>query len=486
MIPWIVFAVGACLRAAMMLNVKSLWGDEFYSLDYALGPEPWHVLRFCFSANHPPVYYWFLRVSSQIFGESDIAFRLMSFIPGILMTPVVYALAARLLDKRTALWAALFVAVSPYYLQMSNEVRSYSLVGLMTCVAWLCYLRVAESGASFARKAAYVAAVSSMVYIEHIAMFPALAMMLWVFWKKPPLRRTQVLALGLMAPWAALMVYQAVYYENVLIVGRVMEYFRFGWQLKKVAGIFWHMLGGYRYAMMTVPDILHSLRADGAFIARGSAAFVFSILAITGFVAMFREKGRAMKYAAGTFLIPFVIFLFLYPIRLDARYMTIGAPALFIALAYAVSRLKPRLLSMAVGALFILFSLGESAYAISLKTDVVHKEDLRGMIRYTLESADEDTIVIMGKQEMEYYSRQLKMPIRAKVVESTDFLDKSGALPSAGKIWILKTVNMHPDVTERIVAEDAGYLVRLGFVPAGHKQIGGENSLCIVYYFQRV
>jgi mannosyltransferase len=81
---------------------------------------------------HPPLYFLMLRFAQWIFGDAEWALRLPSAIAGWLCIPAIYLLGRRLYSEREGLIAALFLAVlwAPVY--YSQEVRSYSIVILLS------------------------------------------------------------------------------------------------------------------------------------------------------------------------------------------------------------------------------------------------------------------------------------------------------------------------------------------------------------------
>ncbi len=68
----------------------------------------------------------------RIFGDSETAIRSLSALFGILLVWLVYQIAVRLFDRRTALIATFFVAINPFLIYYSQEARMYEMLAALT------------------------------------------------------------------------------------------------------------------------------------------------------------------------------------------------------------------------------------------------------------------------------------------------------------------------------------------------------------------
>jgi len=166
---WLVLvlvALGAFLRF-YRLGAQSLWIDEVLTIQAAelggdLGPReffaniqgPLHALIIHFAAMASP---------------SARALRSVSAVLGTALIPVSYALGRTLVDRVTGLVAAVLVAVSPFAIWYSQEIRNYSLLMLFSGVATVVVWRVVtEPKRSWAP---YVLAAAVCVYSNLSAAF---------------------------------------------------------------------------------------------------------------------------------------------------------------------------------------------------------------------------------------------------------------------------------------------------------------------------
>ena len=127
-ILWIVLlALG--LRLAR-LAFQPLWWDEGWSLYFAT-TDVGAMLNLTAVDIHPPLYYLLLHLWTLLLGPSPLAVRLLSVLVGTATVPLLYATGRRLLGERGGLLAALLLAISPFHVYYSQEVRMYGLVTLL-------------------------------------------------------------------------------------------------------------------------------------------------------------------------------------------------------------------------------------------------------------------------------------------------------------------------------------------------------------------
>lgn len=110
---------------------QSLWLDEAITA-VAVKSDTFVGLITKFSPGdfHPPLYYLFLKLWTNLFGYSEIALRIPSVIFGVLTIFVVYKIGKKLFNEKTGLVAALLIATNPLAIYYSQEARMYSLAAL--------------------------------------------------------------------------------------------------------------------------------------------------------------------------------------------------------------------------------------------------------------------------------------------------------------------------------------------------------------------
>jgi 4-amino-4-deoxy-L-arabinose transferase-like glycosyltransferase len=192
------------------LSFQPLWWDEGWSVFFATS-DVGSLLRLTAVDIHPPFYYLVLRAWVALFGPSPVALRLLSVLIGALSVPLLYATGRRLWGGNVGLMAALLLALSPWHVYYSQEVRMYGLVTLL-CLAALFFAVDAESQ-RWSRRAwlGYVVAATAALHTQYYAGFFLLALNLVVLgrwlWKRSEPRRlvpwvsAQIAAAVLFLPW---------------------------------------------------------------------------------------------------------------------------------------------------------------------------------------------------------------------------------------------------------------------------------------------
>jgi mannosyltransferase len=128
----------AASLALLFLGSKSLWLDEAISVAIARSgwSDLWNILAHG-EANMSLYYillHWWLN-----FGQNETIIRGLSVVCAVLTVPVAFVLGSRLFNKKVGLAAALLLAVSPFFIEYSQEARSYSLVLLLSTLSTLLF-----------------------------------------------------------------------------------------------------------------------------------------------------------------------------------------------------------------------------------------------------------------------------------------------------------------------------------------------------------
>lgn len=108
------------------LGAESLWYDETVSVHLAGKSLP-ALIAHTAGDIHPPGYYLLLHAWTRLAGSSEFAVAFLSLFFGLLLVAMAYRLAVRTFGPAAALPAAFLVAISPYNLWYSQEVRMYTL-----------------------------------------------------------------------------------------------------------------------------------------------------------------------------------------------------------------------------------------------------------------------------------------------------------------------------------------------------------------------
>ncbi len=127
----IIICVGSFLRIYKLSN-QSFWIDEAAAIQKSSKlPSLDNFKSWVIPWMSPPFYNLLLHFWIILFGESEFAVRSLSVIFGILTILVVYFVGADLFNKRTALFSSLILAISPFHIAFSQDVKMYALLSFL-------------------------------------------------------------------------------------------------------------------------------------------------------------------------------------------------------------------------------------------------------------------------------------------------------------------------------------------------------------------
>jgi len=137
---WIVLGLtllAACLRFYRLTN-QSIWVDEAFTIKYArlFTEMHWSWLT---DDLHGPFHSVLLHGWASLFGTGEFALRAMEAVLGTLAVPAFYWALRPLQRPTTALLAVGLLAINPFHIWYSQELRNYDLfilVGILTTGAF--------------------------------------------------------------------------------------------------------------------------------------------------------------------------------------------------------------------------------------------------------------------------------------------------------------------------------------------------------------
>ncbi|MEJ2556916.1 MAG: glycosyltransferase family 39 protein [Anaerolineae bacterium] len=207
---WLIILMGGFALRLYELGAQSLWYDETVSAYLASKSIP-ELIAHTAGDIHPPGYYLLLHLWTRLAGSSEFALAFFSLFFGVLLIPLTYTLARRLMGRTVALWSALLVAISPYNLWYSQEVRMYTLAAALGLVALWCTLEITNQRISKMTKqryiVGYVLAAAMGLYVLYYFGFLLVALnpliVGYLLWK----RQSRTLRTWLLAQVAVLVLY---------------------------------------------------------------------------------------------------------------------------------------------------------------------------------------------------------------------------------------------------------------------------------------
>lgn len=109
------------------INGAGIWFDEAFSA-YLTKFNLFEIAKYTALDVHPPMYYWLLKIWTDIFGHSELAFRSLSVVFGVSAIFIAYALIKKMFSARAAMIGVLMMAFSPMLVRYGMEARMYTMV----------------------------------------------------------------------------------------------------------------------------------------------------------------------------------------------------------------------------------------------------------------------------------------------------------------------------------------------------------------------
>jgi uncharacterized membrane protein len=179
-IQWLVVAISV-LGAGLILwqlGSKSLWMDEVTVAVEATGDLaniPWETLKYAV----PPLHYFVVHYFVSILGETEFAIRLPSAIFGILSIPLIYKTGRCLFGRYEGVLGAYLLAISPFYVEYSQEGRTYTLWIFFTLLSIYFFVQAIRKDNPVAW-IGYTIATALAMYTNFLSFFVILTTVLFV------------------------------------------------------------------------------------------------------------------------------------------------------------------------------------------------------------------------------------------------------------------------------------------------------------------
>jgi mannosyltransferase len=116
------------------LDSQSLWWDELKTLERATLSLPDLLTDFINTRDQLPLYYLFMR-GWVLLGNNSFILRLFSVMWGVLGSAAVYQLGRQIGSIKVGLIAAFLLAISPFHIYYSQEVRMYTILVTLLILA---------------------------------------------------------------------------------------------------------------------------------------------------------------------------------------------------------------------------------------------------------------------------------------------------------------------------------------------------------------
>ncbi|MEM7332413.1 MAG: glycosyltransferase family 39 protein [Chloroflexota bacterium] len=140
----LILLIALCLRLPN-IGRDSLWLDE--SISYLASQLPvQQIFNNSVQSSHPPMYYFFLKLWGTAVPDSDSTLRGLGVLWSLLLIPLIAQFSKDLFrNKKLALLTALLVAISPFHILYSHELRMYTQVMFFVTLGTWAYWQARHS-----------------------------------------------------------------------------------------------------------------------------------------------------------------------------------------------------------------------------------------------------------------------------------------------------------------------------------------------------
>lgn len=152
----------------------SLWGDEAFSAVLSMNPIP-KIIEIVAKDTSPPLYNITEHLWFQVFGNSEVAIRSLSFFYYLLTVFFVYKIGEFLWNRKTGTMAALLTFLNPFFFIYAFEGRMYSILALGVTASMYFFIKK--------NWLLYVLATTWAMYSHHFTIFVLVVQGLWFFYE---------------------------------------------------------------------------------------------------------------------------------------------------------------------------------------------------------------------------------------------------------------------------------------------------------------
>ncbi|MCD6327552.1 glycosyltransferase family 39 protein [bacterium] len=348
-------AVAIVLLAVVLrlwgISFQSYWQDEAYSVVLARDPVN-AIIRAQIDDSSPPLYYIMLHFWIKVFGDSEVASRLLSALLGVCLVGAVVIVGAALFRPAIGLIAGGMLALSPLAVFYSQEARMYTLAPLLAVISvYYCFL-VTEKPS---RKAitGLIVFSAAMLYCQNYGVFVLGAECLYILSRRKVRPDPR--------PMLALMGVVAAYVPWLLVLSRQVSEGKTPWIKEARLDMLFDTILHLSFKSWRLPTTgnLKFLWAVGLLV-----IFGLSVSAVRFILEARRDEdaGRQRMARSGLLILSYavvpIVCAFMVsqtkPIYVAGRYDTIVQPGLFIFCAIGLWALPHKSLKIAAASLLTL------------------------------------------------------------------------------------------------------------------------------------
>ena len=378
----IVFFVNFIFKISY-LGYASFWYDEIISVQSA-SLDFGHIKHVSEWDKNPPFYYYCLSVWIKLFNDTEYTVRLLSVFFSSLAAGMLFIIANKYFNRITAIIASLLYLSSNVLFYYSHEARAYSLVLLLALLSTWLFFKFKEKPTI--KLVIMLGLINFLLiythYIAGLILVFQTVLMLFYFDRK-----------------------QKKYFLFSLMVILLLTVLRFTKKqfsliidFNNSTSTFWLKQSDINYLKEVISTFLFNEYLSILFL--GIIAIVFTFLILKRFKTAQFNIIYSFCVGLGSILFLFCLGKFT-PIFLD-RYLIFTLPFLYILIAYGLSFVKNKYISVSIIGVFFIFSM----FKIDYKTN--KGMDYRSAVKFINSIKDKNDLIIVKTKDIKplycYYS----------------------------------------------------------------------------------
>ncbi len=409
---WLILVAAALLRF-YRLGAQSFWTDELLSIEACTPPPGYTFFEKMLWDVHGPLYSLILHLWSKV-SLSEWWLRIPSATFGLLSVYLAYRWFVAIRKRNLALIAAMLMALSPFNIYYSQELRFYSMLTCAVFISLIVFQRfIEEPDARTGSKLGVVLVLSCLSHFS--AMFICAAFLVYLLLTKR--FRGAHLKFGLLAalivivvvsPW----IYREIYFLrriSVVKVSSIPVEERFRGEQTLNAWAYPYTLYAFSVGYSFGPDLrtLHFIGSARDLLAMHGAELLLAMvlfggLFVSGLIRAVRDGPIVLLLSIAVVSLLFIVFITFMNIKVfNVRYLTSTFPVFMALLAFGFPvRAVPRaFLITAVCAVMLVSDWNYHMVPRFARDDVrgaariVEREEIRGDL----------IIVPVVKKSFEFY-----------------------------------------------------------------------------------
>lgn len=416
-------AIFVVLAAALILRLyhlgfRDFWYDEVASFYYSQHPlNNWN----------PPLYWILLHFWIKVFGASEFSLRFPSLLFSLISVFLVYLLGKRLFSPRAGIYAAVFMAFSPFHIQYAQEARPYSLslyLGILS--TYMLFMALTERKERFWLAFVLVTAAGfySNINYYHIFLLIAQAVCALTLLRGKGARVFFYLLFPVLSflPWAPNFIEKFNWIKNG----------DFWWISQPKWETIYETIKRFDFRDYAVISQSYNFAA--------TAIVILLLASLLLALKSLKEKHGNVMLCLVMLILPmaliFIISRMLLPVYL-IRGLIILSPYYYIILALGLSNLKTRWLKAVMAGLLVFFYCEGAHRYFSGDGVKKHFKEAAGFLADNIKQGE---IVIFASMAASYpilFYGQGKISPVSYALTRDDFLNKSGPLFSRDNVWFV-------------------------------------------------